>query len=88
MRDLRDIPGFTAPLRQALTQPILMGGAPRSYAILNGTLAAVVAFAGQPLWALALGVIGHAAGVFLARRDADAVEVLKRAMKIKGRLEC
>ena len=88
MRDPRDIPGFTAPVRQALTQPILMGGAPRSYAILNGTLAAVVAFAGQPLWGLAFGVVGHAAGVFLAKRDADAVEVLKRAMKIKGRLEC
>lgn len=88
MRDPRDIPGFAAPVRQALTQPILMGGAPRSYAILNGTLAAVVAFAGQPLWGAALGVIGHAAGVFLAKRDADAVEVLKRAMKIKGRLEC
>lgn len=88
MRDPRDIPGFVAPVRQALTQPILMGGAPRSYAILNGTLAAVVAFAGQPLWGLALGVIGHAAGVFLAKRDADAVEILKRAMKIKGRLEC
>lgn len=88
MRDPRDIPGFTAAVRQALTQPILMGGAPRSYAILNGTLAAVVAFAGQSLWGLALGVVGHAAGVFLAKRDADAVEVLKRAMKIKGRLEC
>ncbi len=88
MRDPRDIPGFVAPVRQALTQPILMGGAPRSYAILNGTLAAVVAFAGQPLWGVALGAIGHAAGVFLAKRDADAVEVLKRAMKIKGRLEC
>lgn len=88
MRDPRDIPGFTAPVRQALTQSILMGGAPRSYAILNGTLAAVVAFAGQPLWGLALGIVGHAAGVFLAKRDADAVEILKRAMKIKGRLEC
>jgi type IV secretion system protein VirB3 len=88
MRDQRDIPGFAAPVRQALTQPILMGGAPRSYAILNGTLAAVVGFAGQPLWGLALGIIGHAVGVFLAKRDADAVEVLKRAMKIKGRLEC
>ncbi|HWA23498.1 MAG TPA: VirB3 family type IV secretion system protein [Caulobacterales bacterium] len=51
MRDARDIPGFAAPVRQALTQPILMGGAPRSYAILNGTLAAVVAFAILTLFA-------------------------------------
>ena len=88
MRDPRDIPGYLAPVRQALTQPILMGGAPRSYAILNGTLAAVIAFAGAPIWGVGLGLIGQAAGVFLARRDADAVEVLSRAMKIKGRLEC
>ncbi len=88
MRDPRDIPGYLAPVRQALTQPILMGGAPRSYAILNGTLAAVIAFAGAPIWGVGLGIIGQAAGVFLARRDADAVEVLQRAMKIKGRLEC
>ncbi len=88
MRDPRDIPGYLAPVRQALTQPILMGGAPRSYAILNGTFAAVIAFAGAPIWGVALGIVGQAAGVFLARRDADAVEVLSRAMKIKGRLEC
>ena len=88
MRDPRDIPGFLAPLRQALTQPILLGGASRSYAIVNGTIATVVAFAGQPLWGVGVGIVGHGAGVYLARRDADAVEVLKRAMKIKGRLEC
>lgn len=88
MRDPRDIPGYLAPVRQALTQPILMGGAPRSYAILNGTLAATIAFAGAPIWGVGLGIVGHTAGVFLARRDADAVEVLQRVMKIKGRLEC
>ena len=46
MRDPRDVPGFLVPVRHALTAPLLMGGAPRSYAILNGTLAAIVAFAG------------------------------------------
>ena len=88
MRDPSDIPGYLAPLRQALTQPILLGGAPRSYAILNGTLSAIIAFAGAPVWAIGIGLAAHALGVFLARRDADFVEVLRRAMKIKGRLEC
>jgi type IV secretion system protein VirB3 len=87
MRDSRDTPGYLAPVRQALTQPILMAGAPRSYAILNGTLAAVIAFAGAPLPAVALGFIGHIAGVFLARRDPDAIDVLKRAMRIGARLD-
>jgi hypothetical protein len=34
------IPGYETPIHRALTEPILMGGAPRSIAILNGTLAA------------------------------------------------
>lgn len=87
MRDPRDVPGYLTPVRQALTAPILMGGAPRSYAILNGTLAAIVAFAGALVPGLLLGIAGHILGVFLARRDPDAVEVLQRAMRIPNRLE-
>src|SRR5436305_672125 len=37
-----DVPVFTAPLRGALTVPILLAGPPRSVALLNGTLAAAV----------------------------------------------
>lgn len=87
MRDARDVPGYLAPVRQALTQPILMGGAPRSYAILNGTLGTIVAFAGAILPGIFLGIAGHVLGVFLARRDPDVIEVLKRAMRIPNRLE-
>ena len=32
------IPGFEAPVHRALTEPILLAGAPRAIAILNGTL--------------------------------------------------
>ena len=86
-RDVRDVPGYVAPVRQALTQPLLMGGAPRTYAILNGTLAAIVAFAGALLPGLVLGIAGYVLGVLLARRDPDAVEVMSRAMRIPNRLE-
>ena len=37
-----EIPGFSVPVHRALTEPILLGGAPRSIAILNGTLAAAL----------------------------------------------
>ena len=33
------IAGFYAPVHRALTEPILLGGAPRALAIVNGTLA-------------------------------------------------
>lgn len=87
MRDASDVPGFLAPVRQALTAPLLMGGAPRSWAILNGTLAAIIAFAGALVAGIVLGIAGHLLGLVLARRDPDAVEVLKRAMRIPNRLE-
>ena len=86
-RDLRDIPGFFAPVRQALTQPLLVGGAPRSWAILNGVIAAAIAFAGAPAAGVILGVCGHVLGVFLARKDPDAIDVLRRAIRIPDRLE-
>jgi len=53
------IPGFEAPVHRALTEPILLGGAPRAVAILNGTLAA----------ALGLGLRLWLAGLLLAERD-------------------
>lgn len=87
MRDLREVQGFYAPFRQALVQPLLLGGAPRSFAILNGTLAATIAFAGAPLVGAAVGVIGHALGLFLARRDAQFLDVLARAMRIPDALD-
>jgi type IV secretion system protein TrbD len=63
------IPGFEAPVHRALTEPILMGGAPRSIAILNGTLAAALGI-GLRLWlaGLLLWFVGHMAAVWAAKR--------------------
>ena len=36
------VPGYEVALHRALTEPILLAGAPRSFAILNGTLAASI----------------------------------------------
>jgi len=36
------VAGFDAPVHRALTDPILLGGAPHAVAIANGTLAAAV----------------------------------------------
>ena len=43
------IEGFAAPVHRALTEPILLGGAPRAVAILNGTVAAALGL-GLRLW--------------------------------------
>lgn len=81
------IPGFIAPVHRALTEPILLGGAPRSVAILNGTLAAALGL-GLRLWiaGLLLWIIGHAAAVWAAKRDPMFVEVVRRHLRIPGHL--
>jgi type IV secretion system protein TrbD len=58
------IVGYEALVHRALTEQILLGGAPRSVAILNGTLAAALGL-GLRLWipGLAFWLIGHAAAV-------------------------
>ena len=49
MEQVEPIAGFYAPVHRALTEPILLGGAPRAVAIVNGTLAAAVGL-GLRLW--------------------------------------
>ena len=81
--------GYEIPLHRSLTEPILMAGAPRSAAILIGTLAAVIAL-GLRLWipGLVFWVIGHSAAVFAARTDPDFMAVLSRSVRHKEHLSC
>jgi type IV secretory pathway TrbD component len=79
------VAGFAVPVHRALTEPILLGGAARSLAILNGTLAAAIGI-GLQLWLAGaiIGVAGHAAAVWAARRDPLFVEVARRHLRISG----
>lgn len=73
-----EIPGFEIPLHISLTQPILLGGAPRTFAILNGTLALVVGM-GLHLWWLGfpMGVLLHTAAVLMTKQDSFWFEVFR-----------
>lgn len=82
-------PGFAVPLHRSLTDPILLGGAPRSFAIVNGTIAAALGL-GMQQWlaGLLVWIVGHGVGVFLAKRDPHFLEVLVRHVRHKGWLAC
>ncbi|CAL8975404.1 MAG: conjugal transfer protein [Rhizobiaceae bacterium] len=82
-----EIPGFSVPVHRALTEPILLGGAPRSIAILNGTLAAALGL-GLRLWLVGIGLwaVGHFAAVWAAKRDPMFVDVVRRHLRIPGHL--
>ena len=83
------IEGYEAPIHRSLAEPILLGGAPRGLAIVNGTIAAAMGLglqqwiAGLILWAL-----GHTLMVFAAKRDPDFAPVLARHLRQKGELTC
>ena len=81
--------GFEAPLHRALVEPILLGGAPRGIAILNGTLAAALGL-GLEQWVagLALWVVGHSLAVIAAKRDCHFAPVLLRHLRQRGQLSC
>ena len=82
MQETDSVPGYTAPVHRSLTEPILLGGAPRAVAIMNGTLAAAVGL-GLRLWlaGAAIWLIGHLAAVWAAKRDPAFVEVVRRHLR-------
>ena len=83
------IEGFEAPLHRSLAEPILLGGAPRAIAIVNGTVAAALGL-GLQQWVagIAMWAVGHTVAVVAAKRDPDFGPVLVRHLRQRGHLAC
>ncbi len=82
MDENEPVTGFYAPVHRALTEPILLGGAPRAVAIINGTLAAAIGL-GLRLWivGIVIWLVGHVAAVWAAKRDPAFVDVVRRHLR-------
>ena len=82
LEQLDAVPGFSIPVHRALTEQILLGGAPRSLAIVNGTLAGAIGL-GLRLWiaGLVIWAVGHGLSVWAARRDPQFVDVARRHLR-------
>ena len=88
-RSQAHIDGFEAPLHGSLGSPILLGGAPRGLAIVNGTIAAAVGLGLQQwLVGLLLWAAGHSLCVFAARRDPHFAPVLLRHLRQRSHFAC
>lgn len=73
--------GYRIALRTSLTRPLLLGGVPRTFAILNATVAAAIAFGlQQPLIGLPLWLVIQSAGAYASARDPWFLETWPRAM--------
>ena len=82
MEPREPIAGFFAPVHRALTEPLLLAGAPRAIVIFNGTLAAAVGL-GLRLWlaGVAIWLVGHLAAVWATRRDPAFIDVVRRHLR-------
>lgn len=83
------IEGFEAPVHRSLAEPILLGGAPRAVAIVNGTLAAALGL-GLQQWIAGLLVwaVGHSIAVVAAKRDPEFGPVLARHVRQRSHFSC
>ncbi|MXP28345.1 conjugal transfer protein [Porphyrobacter algicida] len=81
-------PGFAVPVHRALTEHILLGGAPRGLAIANATLAGAIGL-GLQLWVAGVAVFaaGHVIAVWAARRDPQFVDVARRHLRFPAYFE-
>ena len=81
-------PGFAVPVHRALTEHILLGGAPRGLAIANATIAGAIGL-GLQLWVAGVAVFaaGHVIAVWAARRDPQFVNVARRHLRFPAHFE-
>lgn len=80
--DAEAVPGYFVPVHRSLTEPILLGGAPRAVAITNGTLASAIAL-GLRLWLVGavFWIVGHTLAIWGAKRDPLFIEVGRRHLR-------
>ncbi|MDE2563271.1 MAG: VirB3 family type IV secretion system protein [Sphingomonadales bacterium] len=81
------VPGYVVPVHRALTEHILLGGAPRGLAIANATLAGAIGL-GLRLWLVGIATfaLGHMVSVWAARRDPQFVDVARRHLRFPNYL--
>jgi type IV secretion system protein VirB3 len=77
--------GYEVPVHRSLTEMILLGGVPRSPAILLWTISAALGFGLQQIWVLPVGIGLHFALMGITRKDPYFFEVFIRALKTPKR---
>jgi type IV secretion system protein TrbD len=78
-----EIEGFVIPIHRSLTEQILLGGVPRSIAILNGTFVAAMGLGMHSFWAVPVGLILHLLALAATKRDPQFFDCFKRHFRQK-----
>ena len=75
--------GFSVPIHRSLTQPILLGGAPREFAIMNGSFGAALLFGMHSLLGVPICLLLHIVAVTLAKQDPSFLDTFRRHINHK-----
>lgn len=76
-------PGYRIVIHHSLTQPILLAGVPRRFAILNGTFCAAFVLGLQAVFTIPIFVVLHLVAVYLTKKDPYFFEVMLRHLRQK-----
>jgi type IV secretion system protein VirB3 len=76
--------GYEVVIHRSLTQRIMLAGAPREIAILNGTTVAAFGLGLHSYWSIPVGIILHIVAVLAARKDPQFFECFRRHIKQKN----
>ena len=74
------VEGFRAPIHKSLTHPLLVAGAPRDFALLNGTFTFMLWGGAGTSLGLVLGVILHLVAVNIAKKDPEFLSTFRRSL--------
>ncbi|WP_037355179.1 VirB3 family type IV secretion system protein [Selenomonas sp. FC4001] len=72
---------FKLPLFSALTEPVLLMGAPPFMIVFNICVAGVFVLSFHFFWVIPLNIAIHAATIYVTKQDADAFECLRSYMQ-------
>ncbi|ACF47339.1 type IV secretory pathway VirB3 family protein (plasmid) [Prosthecochloris aestuarii DSM 271] len=78
---------YSVPVHRSLAEVILIGGLPRTVAILLWTTAGAAGFGMQQLWVLPVAIVLHVVLAMTAKRDPHFFDVFVRALKSPKRLD-
>ena len=76
--------GYQVPIRQSLTNQILLSGVPRTIALLNGTLAGALGLGMQSWFMVPICIVFHILAVVMTKRDPQFFDCFKRHINQKS----
>lgn len=75
------------PIHRSLTEELLIGGLPRSVALLFWVITTALTFALQSPWLIGFGIVAHLLLIPIVKKDHHIMTIFLQQFKETGRLE-